>query len=446
MYWNRQQRATPQPSTEERQREQVAKVAHELYRNRLLLGRLGDSQSDWIAAEAIVGNPMRTTLFVSNRPLIKLRKPAGQTIRDVVWELPKWMLLSLPKLEWVKLLAVPLALGFMGSVITSQIQREANQNAILKAYFDQLETLIFEHSLLSEIPAPGAVVLARGRTVAALGELDLKRRSQLVAFLQASALCRFGEDGKEPIISFSNQNLAGLNLNSITLDNTDFSYATLRTAKLAGTSLVGANLAEADLRETDLPRANLQDANLARGRLDRANLQGAELLGSNLSGASLTRGNLRRASLRGANLAGASLEQANLSRASLDIASLAGANLTRTNLAAANLLGTNLQDTNLGRANLQGAKLRVANLQRSNLTAANLRRADLVGANLRGATLADANLQGARLIGTNLTDIPDLTQAQLAHARLCGVKLPNGLALDPNRDCSGLGVDSPQQQ
>jgi len=53
-------------------------------------------------------------------------------------------------------------------------------------------------------------------------------------------------------------------------------------------------------------------------------------------------------------------------------------------------------------------------------------------ANLEGAYLESANLEGARL---------GLTQDQLTTAKLCRTTLPNGITLDPNRDCKELGID-----
>lgn len=184
----------PPKSKAEKQRESTERVALELYHNRLRLGKLGDTHSDWQEAEKIVRSPIRTTLFASNRPFILGKNPIKQAVKGITWDIPKWFLFSLPQLEGMKLLAVPLVLAAATSLITGQIQREANQNAVLKAYLDKLETLTFEQNLLGETPdksSEGTIVLARGRTVAALRELDLSRRTQLIAFLQASGLAAF---------------------------------------------------------------------------------------------------------------------------------------------------------------------------------------------------------------------------------------------------------------
>jgi uncharacterized protein YjbI with pentapeptide repeats len=280
----------------------------------------------------------------------------------------------------MKLLAVPLVIAAAGSIITGQIQREANQNAVLKAYFDKLEELTFERNLLAETPDEGAIVLARGRTVAALHELDLSRRTQLIAFLQASGLSRIDADSAEPVISFKDQNLAGLDLRQISLFNLDFERA----------NLWGAYLTEADLLGADLTGATLVGANLTRAGLVGANLQGAFLVGANLT----------EADLWGAYLAGALMADA------------------------------------LTRAFLKGARLEGASLDSANLTGASL-----AFANLTGANLDSANLTGANLNSTNLTGAVHLTPDQLALAKLCRTTLPEGITLDPNRDCEELGID-----
>lgn len=290
----------PRKPKAEKRRDHTERVAWELYQNRLRLGKPGDEHSDWEKAETIVRSPIRTTLFESKRSLIKLMRPTQQTLKLLAWDTPKWFLVTFPKLELVKLLAVPLVLAAAGSIITGQIQREANQNAVLKAYFDKLETLTFEQDLLAETPKEGAIVLARGRTVAALRELDLSRRSQLIAFLQASGLSQIGEDEiffepliNEPLISFKDQNLSDLDLRRINLSALDFRGADLRGTDLRGADLRSANLRGADLREAIIRAAYLEGAYLEGADLEGASLEGADLRWVNdLSQGQLTTANL----------------------------------------------------------------------------------------------------------------------------------------------------------
>jgi uncharacterized protein YjbI with pentapeptide repeats len=304
MPWQWLNKSKARQSFQERCQQDTERIAFELYQNRLLLGRPGDEHSDWQKASQIARNPIRTTLFASNRPLIKLRKPTAKVGKLIVRDIPEWLLFSLPKLEWMKLLAVPLAITLAGSVISRQVQREANQNSALKAYFDQLEKLTFDRELLADKPNTGAIPLARGRTVAALRELDHERRKQLMEFLLASEFASIKKASKEPAISFSGQDLSKLDLHGISLSIADLSGANLSGANLSGANLSGANLSGANLEDT-----NFEDANLSG-----ANLKGAILRDANLSYANLEAANLEGALLRDANLEGANLESANLCR------------------------------------------------------------------------------------------------------------------------------------
>jgi uncharacterized protein YjbI with pentapeptide repeats len=189
----------------------------------------------------------------------------------------------------MKLLAVPLAITLAGSVISRQVQREANQNSALKAYFDQLEKLTFDRELLADKPNTGAIPLARGRTVAALRELDHERRKQLMEFLLASEFASIKKASKEPAISFSGQDLSKLDLHGISLSIADLSGANLSGANLEDTNFEDANLSGANLKG-----AILRDANLSYANLEAANLEGALLRDANLEGANLESANLCR--------------------------------------------------------------------------------------------------------------------------------------------------------
>ena len=463
--WKR--RAAAQKSNEEEQEKRLNRIAYEVYQNRRSRGKSGDAQSDWQTAEKIAGTRIRIMLFLGNCLLIRLDKRADQTFKVIAWDTPRWFLFSLPKLEWVKLLAVPLALGAAGSIITAQIQREANQNSVLKAYFDQLEELTFNQDLLAEEPQTGAIVLARGRTMAVLRELDLQRKTQLLAFLQASGLSRFdgqSEVIEEPVISFKNQDFSDLDLRGVNLGRTDFSQANLRNtnleraflgdanlewanladANLTGAFLVDANLTEAYLGDADLEGANLADANLEGANLVDANLTEAFLTDANLTEAFLRAANLEGAFLGEANLEGAILGEANLTGANLGAANLEGAFLRAANLEGASLGEANLTGANLGAANLEGASLRDANLTGANLGVANLEWADLRAVNLEGAFLEDANLEGAVLLRTRLSNAEGLTAEQLSKAQLCETELPDYIDFDPNYRCEALKEQFPE--
>ncbi len=70
----------------------------------------------------------------------------------------------------------------------------------------------------------------------------------------------------------------------------------------------------------------------------------------------------------------------------------------------------------------------------------------LQNANLEGANLEKAHLEKAHLKGANLTKAIGLTKEQLEGQDppyLCSTKLPEGIDIDPNRDCARLARDFP---
>ncbi|MEO1123209.1 MAG: pentapeptide repeat-containing protein [Cyanobacteria bacterium J06639_16] len=205
----------------------------------------------------------------------------------------------------------------------------------------------------------------------------------------------------------------------------DLSRTDLKGANLERAHLEGVNLERAHLEGANLERAHLEGANLV-AHLERANLLGAHLEGTNLRGAHLERANLREAHLEGANLLGAHLERAKLG----------GAHLKRVNLERAHLDGASL----LG-AHLEGAYLRGIHLERTYLRRAHLEGAYLGGAHLEGANFWEAHLEGADLSEAQLENAKGLAEDVLSQAKLCGTKLPEGIKLDPDRDCKELGYE-----
>lgn len=139
-------------------------------------------------------------------------------------------------------------------------------------------------------------------------------------------------------------------------------------------------------------------------------------------------GNRPRVFLQGIELSGANLWDANLE----------GANLWDANLEGANLEDANLEGANLWDANLEGAGLKDANLKGANLGKANLEGAYLGFVNLEGTNLWGANLEGAGLFRANLKGVISLTEGQLTQAKLCLTILPEGITLNPDRDCAEL--------
>ena len=148
----------------------------------------------------------------------------------------------------------------------------------------------------------------------------------------------------------------------------------------------------------------------------------------------------------------AQLSKANLINSDLSGAVLLGANLDRANLGChplesqdpgqcSDLSLADLRRAKLNGANLSHADLSEADLSGANLYGANLRSADLTFVRLSSANLSNANLSGAVLLSTDLRQAKGLTTQQLEGgdlSYLCGVALPQGLTVNPNRDCDRL--------
>jgi len=349
---------------------EVERIAHRVYLNRKDLDKNGDEQADWETAEKIATQPLRKLLFFSSQPLIKLKK--------AIWDVSQCFIFALPQYEWTKLVAAPLILAIAGSIISSQIQQESNQISALNKYLDQLEKLTFEQKLLSDSPNDGAIVIARGRTVAALQEFDIKRKRQLIAFLKASGMLEAHDISSSPVISFEGANLIGIDF-----QNTNLSGLYLQQAELMKANLVGADLREVNLTQADLSQANLKEIDLR------------------------------------------------------------AAQLHKTRFVKANLQDADLREAFIYQTNFNGAKLLGAFLTNTHLKQVDLRKADLTGADLSGADIVDVHFGGATLSGANLEntrfqDVVELTEKQLAQALLCHTILPEGIELDPNRDCGKI--------
>lgn len=217
--------------------------------------------------------------------------------------------------------------------------------------------------------------------------------------------------------------LSGIDLSRGKLNRANFNEAQLDFSILRGADLCDANLSNANLRDADLSNADLINANLSDANLNRASLSGAKLDGAYLNGAKLNGANLSYANLNGSKLNEARLSDAYLSDADLNEADLFGAKLNGANLSNANLRGADLSDADLSDADLTGAYLI---------------KTDLSGANLSGANLFEANLGGVNLNGAR-----GLTAIQLETALLCSTQLPEGITLNPNRDCERIVVIKP---
>ena len=172
------------------------------------------------------------------------------------------------------------------------------QVAILQAYIDNIQDLLFNHNLLGSKPTDDVAILARARTLTALQGLDPERKGLLVQFIYEARLIGFVDStGKAhgQIIDLHNANLHNANLFG---------------ANLFGVNLISANLSGADLSDIDLTAADLSDADLSNADLIGANLLNANFIGTDLIGAHLLNATLTGDNLRGAqNLTQQELDQ-----------------------------------------------------------------------------------------------------------------------------------------
>lgn len=318
-------------------REQLAnEIAH-----RLKVERTGETEPKLSPEEAeqlaafqeqqtaakIAANPLRRIAWSSKRQataLLQSKNPIILLPRFFVWEIPKWTIASVQVLlqsNTVKLLAVPVFGAIITTATTINEREEKEQIKTFDEYISQIDKLTFEHGLLSEEPSPGAIVLARGRTLATLYKLDAKRRKNLVAFIYTSGLHK-GKEEKAPILSFEFANLEKLDFRQADFRDFHFRHAYFWKSKLQQTTFQNADLRETrlmetDLRESDLGGADLREAVLRKADLRKAWLQDTDLKKANLKDAKLKRANLEGADLRATNLEGASFTGANLKDANL---------------------------------------------------------------------------------------------------------------------------------
>jgi uncharacterized protein YjbI with pentapeptide repeats len=374
---------TPTPA------ERQAAIAHQIYLNRQLLKRAGSAEQDWQTAGDILAKPYKRALFGLHQRLIGLEKH--------VWE---------PLLRWADNQALISLLGVAGNI------------GILIAVVSYVG---------SEKQRRDAEVLNAWQTLtSAYGQSGSGGRIQALEFLNASPGANWRRRfpwfcAPLPLCTWPGESLAGINLSM---------------EDEQGVYLAGINLEGADLRGANLEGADLRGANLEGAYFGGANLEGAYFGGANLEGAFLRHANLEGAYFGGVSPEGASIY---LERAFLRDINLKRADLWGANLEEAYLIGANLEGAFLREANLEGAVLGGANLEGADLRHANLEGAVLRHANLEGAVLWYTNLEEVYLIGANLEGAV-LWYTNLEGALFCQTILPEGIEINPDRDCEALGV------
>jgi len=178
-----------------------------------------------------------------------------------------------------------------------------------------------------------------------------------------------------------------------------------------------------DLRDADLSDADLRGSVLIGARLRKATLRGARIGGGQGSplastfwpssllklepSAKIVRADFCGADLRGAHLRGADLRGQPKSLSFLNLPSgpdFSGADMSGLDLSALDLNGALLARTNLTEADLSQSYLNEAYLRKAILRGANLRKATLVDADLAGADLTGCSVFGLSAWKLNLND------------------------------------------
>jgi uncharacterized protein YjbI with pentapeptide repeats len=181
-----------------------------------------------------------------------------------------------------------------------QVQR-AQENA-LPAYLDQIVRLLNDKDrpLRRSEGGDEVSILAKGRTLRVLPQLDGERKARVLQFLYETGLIT----KERSIVDLLGADLRAANLRGANLRGVDLRGADLSTANLVGADLSGANLNGANLRETNLHWADLISANLSGAHVGRADLSLADLSGADLRNVKeLSGGQLDRAySLEGATM------------------------------------------------------------------------------------------------------------------------------------------------
>jgi uncharacterized protein YjbI with pentapeptide repeats len=305
-------------------------------------------------------------------------------------------------LELLSALAIPVVLAVAGYWFSAQqdqrqqavedrraesaqkVEEQRAQDAVLQAYLDQIGQLMLEKDLRNSAEDSEVRTLARARTLAALGRLDVRRKMEVLRFLIEADLVQ-GVNERKPIIGLGGADLSGADLREDDLAGADLSGAVLHSADLTSAALSGADLSGADLREAHLRYAVLRDAVLRDAVLRDADLRPADLSGADLSGA---------------DLSGADLGYAVLPDTDLSSALLLRTNLDSADLSGADLKFADLPDAVLHSADLSGADLRWAYVIDADLSGADLREAEGMSneelerqaKTLKGATMPDGSI------------------------------------------------------
>lgn len=224
----------------------------------------------------------------------------------------KWGFSDKTGWDWLDLtakLAIPLILGIATLLFSIQQANLAQQQhevdkqqaldqqrqAILVTYEGDMKDLLLNRGLLTSKSNDEIRVIARTETLSAMRQLDGKRNSSLIQFLQDAHL-----NGVDPNTRRARYTI--VNFLYADLRYIDFSGVNFSGANFSGAILIGANFGGAILYNVDLSGAILYNANLSRAYLGGANLNGTLFKGANLNGADFNEPDLNSADLSGADL------------------------------------------------------------------------------------------------------------------------------------------------
>lgn len=244
--------------------------------------------------------------------------------------------------DWLQLLVIPIVLATIGflfniqqvqisetnsarqHVFDQQLALDQQREATLKAYLDDMTTLLLTDKLHESKQGDEVRSIARAQTLTALRQLDPSRKATLLEFLFQSDLITVPRDiPVNRLVDLSNADLSGIHLPGTELPEIDLAWTNLSGVDLSGANLNNAALYTTDLSMANLSHADLDGSDLSSANLRQANLTDAVLPGSYLKGADLSGATLTRANLRYANLTSVSMKGADLS-----FADLTGSNIT----------------------------------------------------------------------------------------------------------------------
>jgi uncharacterized protein YjbI with pentapeptide repeats len=206
------------------------------------------------------------------------------------------------------------------------------------------------------------------------------------------------------------------------LDQIQLNDPNLRYDNLVGLDLTGLNV-----QNGDLCNANLRGSIMVRTKFKNSQLGLTDLRDVDLSESSLTNSGLGGTDLRGATLTDVDFDNAYMGCINASDADFSDSDFQRTNLERADL-----EKAQLLRVNFQYANLNMANLKEANLQGADLRRA-----NFQGVDFSGADFEGARFY-TKPEDNPHM-ESDWPFVNYTGVESGDG-ALVVNADFSGARI------